>query len=355
VNRVRPVIFVALATGWAALPACSGRNASPATTTGAASTVPTTTTTTVPETTTTAVPTTSPHPLLFPELGTADPDGQGQSRPALWVKIENTQDARPQAGLDVADVVFEQVTEGGITRFISLFQSQVPDVIGPIRSTRAMDSDVVSGLRGVFAYSGGIPQSVALISQAPVASINETAAGPAMFRERSKRAPHNLFGHGPELIKFGTDQPTPPPALFSYLQPNELFTGEPAASVTVQFDPPYRPTYTYDAVSNAWLRTIGSSPFMAASGHQIAPINVIVQFVECCLDVPEGGIYKTVGGGEAWVFVDGKVAKGTWSRADRSQPTTYVDANGQPIKLRPGRTWVEYVPNGTDATVAVPG
>lgn len=348
-NRLRPGIFVAFATACAALPACSGGHAAPSTTTVPAPTVPSTTTT-VATATSTMAPTTAPPPVLFPELGTVDTDGQGQTRPALWVKIENTKDARPQAGMDEADVVFEQVTEGGITRFISLFQSQVPDVIGPVRSTRAMDSDVVSGLRGVFAYSGGIPQSVGLIRQAPVAAIDETTAGPAMFRDRAKRAPHNLFGRGPDLLKFGTDQPTPPPALFSYLSASETFAGEPAASVTVQFDPPYRPTYTYDAASNSWPRTIDSSPFMAASGRQIAPTNVIVQFVECCLDVPEGGIYKTVGGGEAWVFVDGKVAKGTWSRADRSQPTTYVDANGRPIKLRPGRTWVEYVPNGTDAT-----
>ncbi|HKA03850.1 MAG TPA: DUF3048 domain-containing protein, partial [Acidimicrobiales bacterium] len=129
-------------------------------------TVPTTvpTTTTTQATTTTSPPTTAAAVPVAPEVGLPDPTGESLTRPALWVKIENTPEARPQSGLDQADVVYEQVTEAGITRFITLFNSEVPDVVGPIRSTRAMDSDVVSPLGGVFAYSGGIPQSVNLIS-----------------------------------------------------------------------------------------------------------------------------------------------------------------------------------------------
>src|SRR5262249_18887784 len=196
---------------------------------------------------------------------------------------ENTPEARPQSGLDQADVVYEQVTEAGITRFITLFNSEVPDVVGPIRSTRAMDSDVVAPLGGVFAYSGGIPQSVELISHAPVAAVNETAAGPAMFRDRSQQAPHNLYGHANDLPALGAGQPAPSPPLFSSLAPGQAFAGDPVSAFTVNFDPPYAPTYTFDPASRTWLRSIGTAPFMAASGQQIAPTNVIVQFVPCCL------------------------------------------------------------------------
>ncbi len=288
---------------------------------------------------------------VAPETGLPDPTGQSLTRPALWVKIENTPVARPQTGLDQADVVYEQVTEAGITRFISLFNSQVPDVVGPIRSTRAMDSDVAAPLGGVFAYSGGIPQSVALISHAPVAAVDETAAGAAMFRDKSKKAPHNLYGHGADLLGLGNGQPTPIPPLFSYLSGGQAFAGDPVTSFTVDFDAPYAPTYTYDAASRHWMRSIGTEPFVASSGQQIAPTNVIVQYVACCLPVPEGGIYITVGSGEAWVFSDGKVVKGTWSRDDRSQVTKFVDANGQTIGLNPGPTWVEFVPNGENVDV----
>src|SRR5204862_483302 len=160
-----------------------------------------TTTSTLPPTTTTEASTTTAGPAptapavpVAPEVGLPDPTGESLTRPALWVKVENTPEARPQTGLDVADVVYEQVTEGGITRFITLFNSQIPDIVGPIRSTRAMDSDVVAPLGGAFVYSGGIPQSVALINQAPVVAIDQTAAGPAMYRDSSRRAPHNLYG-----------------------------------------------------------------------------------------------------------------------------------------------------------------
>jgi hypothetical protein len=291
---------------------------------------------------------------VAPETGLPDATGQSLTRPALWVKIENTPEARPQAGLNQADVVFEQVTEGGITRFITLFNSEIPDVVGPIRSTRAMDSDVASPLGGVFAYSGGIPQSVQLITHAPVAAVDETTAGKAMFRDRSKRAPHNLFGHANDLVALGSGQPTPPPALFQYLPAGQAVNGDPVGSFTVGFDPPYAPTYTYDATNNVWTRSIGSTPFVDAAGQQVAPTNVVVQFVPCCLPVPEGGTYITTGSGEAWVFSGGKMVKGTWSRNDRSQVTSFVDANNQPIRLTPGRTWVEFVPNGQNVDVTPP-
>jgi len=322
-------------------------------------TVPATTSSSTSTTSTTAATTTSPAPTapptpVAPEVGLPDPTGETLTRPALWVKIENTPEARPQTGLDQADVVYEQVTEAGITRFIALFNSEIPDVVGPIRSTRAMDSDVVAPLGGVFAYSGGIPQSVNLIQHAPVAAVDETAARSAMFRDRSKRAPHNLFGHPNDLLALGAGQPTPIPALFSYLPAGQAFAGDPVSAFRVDFDAPYAPIYTYDAASHTWLRSIGFAPFTAASGQQIAPTNVIVQFVPCCLPVPEGGIYQTVGNGEAWVFSDGKMVKGTWSRTDRSQVTSFVDANNQPIRLNPGRTWVEFVPNGENVDVLPP-
>jgi len=315
-----------------------------------------------PETSTTAATTTTvastappstaaPQPTA-PELGLPDPSGESLTRPALWVKVENTPEARPQTGLAQADVVFEQVTEGGITRFITLFNSQIPDVVGPIRSTRAMDSDVAAPLGGVFVYSGGIAQSVELITHAPVAAVDETRAGPAMFRDRTKRAPHNLYAHGPDLLPLGADQPVPVPALFSYLPAGQAFAGDPVSAFTVDFDPPYGPTYTIDPSSGRWDRSIGSTPFVDTSGEQVAPTNVIVQFVPCCLPVPEGGIYLTVGSGEAWVFSNGKVQRGTWSRDDRSQVTRFLDANNQPIRLSPGSTWVEFVPNGVNVEVA---
>ena len=300
-----------------------------------------------------SVPTTAPKPAVAPLTGLPDPTGQSQTRPALSVKIENTPAARPQTGLDVADVVFEQITEGDITRFIAVFNSNIPDVGGPIRSVRAMDPDVVAPLGGIFAYSGGIRESVDLIRQAQgVNSVDETQAGSAMFRDKSKKAPENLYGRGPDLLGKG-GQPVPVHPLFNYLEQGQPFNGEPAAQFTVGFKAGYGVSYAFDAASNTWKRSIGLAPHTAASGQQISPTNVVVEFVGCCVTSPEGGAYQTVGQGAAWVFADGKLIKGTWSRSDRAQPTQYADATGAPIKLRPGSTWVEYLPASLDYPVNV--
>jgi hypothetical protein len=300
-----------------------------------------------------ATPTTSAKPTVQPLTGLPDPNGQTQQRPALSVKIENTPEARPQTNLDTADVVFEEVTEGEITRFVAVYNSAIPDVVGPIRSVRAMDPDIVTPLGGIFAYSGGIPESVNLIRQAPgVNSLDETQAGSAMFRDKSKKAPHNLYGHGQDLLAKG-GQPVPVRSLFQYLDTGATFNGEPVAQFDVGFKQGYGVTYTFDAASNTWKRSYGPTPHIAASGQQIAPTNVIVQFVGCCVPSPEGGAYQTVGQGQAWVFSNGKIVRGQWSRSDRSQDTQFVDAAGAPIKLQPGRTWVEFVPASPDYPVNV--
>jgi Protein of unknown function (DUF3048) N-terminal domain/Protein of unknown function (DUF3048) C-terminal domain len=300
----------------------------------------------------TTTTTTAPVPTA-PETGLPDPGGQSLTRPALWVKIENTPDARPQAGLASADVVYEQVTEGDITRFIALFNSDVPDVVGPIRSVRVMDADVVSPLGGIFAYSGGIPSTVALINAAPVHAVDEDAAGAAMFRDPNKYAPHNLFGRGPQLVALG-GTPVPPPALFQYQSSTEQFSGDPVAVVSVGFPSGFDVQYVYDGASNTWKRSMAGVPFVDASGTQVAPTNIVVQFVNCCLDGFEGARYQTVGSGDAWIFSGGQLVKGTWQRSDRNQVTQFLDGAGQPIRLNPGRTWVELAPVGTPVGV-IPG
>jgi hypothetical protein len=295
-------------------------------------------------------------PAVAPLTGLADPGGQARGRPALEVKIENADDpdVRPQVGLEGADVVYEEQVEGDITRFLAIYNSTLPDTAGPIRSVRATDPNVVWPLGGVFAYSGGAAPNVELLHTAPVNAIDESGAGDAMFRDRNKHAPHNLFGHPSGLIAKG-GQPVPPPALFQYLGKNEQSSGDPATAVHVGFSPGYDPTYTYDPTSRTWKRSYGLTPFKVASGEQIAPTNVVVQFTNY-----EGGAGnptaegQTVGQGDVWVFTDGKVTKGRWVRPAKGQPAGYVDATGKPITLLPGRTWVELLPIGSAVDVTAP-
>jgi hypothetical protein len=300
-----------------------------------------------------AVTTTTPKPVVAPLTGVPDPGGLSLNRPALSVKIENTPESRPQTGIDLGDVVYEEVTEADITRFLAVFNSAVPDVVGPVRSVRTMDADLVAPLGGIYAYSGGAPQSVDHIREvAGLNTVDETQAGEAMFRDRARRAPHNLYGRGPGLFEKG-GQPIPVKPLFTYLDQGAAFNGEAVAQFTVGFKQGFAVTYAFDAASRAWKRAYGPTPHTVASGAQIAPTNVIVEMVGCCATGAEGGDFQTVGQGDAMVFSDGKLVRGRWARTDRSQATQYTDAAGAPIKLTPGRTWVELLPAGPDYPVTV--
>ncbi len=296
--------------------------------------------------------TTTEAPKIAPLTGLPDLDGGAQNRPALTIKVDNLdgEGVRPQTGLEGADVVYEEVTEGGITRFAAVYQSQVPAEVGPVRSVRAIDSDLVSPIGGVFAYSGGAGPNVDRIRLAPVNSLDESQAGDAMFRVDTNEPPHNLFARPQALFDRG-GQPVPPPALFQYLADQEVFAGEAVTSFTAQFENPgYSPTYTYDAATRTWKRDIAGAPFVMANGTQIAPTNVIEQFTQ----YTGGGEGQVIGEGEAWVFSDGKLIRGRWVRPTADQPAQYLDAAGAPIKLLPGTTWVELLPVGRPVDVVAP-
>jgi len=209
--RGRPVAAVIGVLALAVVAAACGSGSAAQTTATTRSTAPPTTTTTV------FVPT-------APLTGLPDPSGASQTRAALSVKIENTPEARPQSGLDVADVVYEEVVEGGITRFWAIFNSAAPAVVGPIRSVRLMDPNIVTPIGGVVAYSGGTPDNVALIRATPTVTVDENNAGDAFFRESTRFAPHNLYGDTSKLWARG-GEPVPPHPLFTYLAKGESFAG----------------------------------------------------------------------------------------------------------------------------------
>ncbi|MEX1008166.1 MAG: DUF3048 domain-containing protein [Acidimicrobiia bacterium] len=311
---------------------------------------------------TTVVPSTAPPPPIAPLTGLPDPSGDSQRRPALAVKVENHPDARPQAALDQADVVYEEEVEGNITRFVAIFNSTAPETIGPVRSVRLQDPDIVWPIHGIFAYSGGAADPVAAINAAPVHAVDNNAAvangAAAMERDAPgqppRQSPHNLYGHGPQLFALDGD-PKPPPPLFQYAPtgvppPPDSDLGQPVASMRVGFLGEFDVSYNWDADSGTWKRFQHGQPHLVVGGNQVAPTNVVVQFTQ--YDGVANG--QTVGEGDVWVFTDGRVRTGRWIRPDREQPAHYVDANGQPILLRPGRTWVEILPVGYAVDVESP-
>lgn len=281
---------------------------------------------------------------VAPLTGLPDKSGASFKRPAVTVKINNTNRAT-QSGIDQADVVYEEVVEGGITRLAAIFNSHAPDKVGPVRSVRKTDQSIVWPIGGIFAYSGGAQYAIDSIDTAPVKQLDETRAGSMMYRDpdNSQYAPFNLWAHVDQMYSAG-GKPIPPPPLFKYRSPHARVGGIATSSFHVGFANGFDTTWTWDTKSGTWLRTAGSggSPDVDAEGVRLAPKNVVVMFVQYAGGVGvEQSEAVLTGTGPAWVFTGGKVIKGTWTRPDKEKPAKFTNASGHQITLTPGQTWVE--------------
>jgi hypothetical protein len=306
-------------------------------------------TTTVPATTSTTLPPQAPL------TGLPQPDAEKLHRPAVVVKIDNNAAARPQAGLDAADVVYEEVTEG-ITRFVVVFQSTDTDPIGPVRSVRPADPLIVAPLGGLLVFSGGAPNIVQLVRNADLRFIDENTTE-ALYRRSGRSAPHNLYTDSEKLYRQVGEAKEPPP-FAPFLKPGETYNAPGATPVTAMDIPlaDITASYTWDASAKGWARSTNGQAHNLESGGVWTPGNVIVQFVGYSRFAADAAVTypEVTGTGEAWYFLNGTLAKGTWSKAGAITVTSYADANGAPIVFPPGRTIVELVHSDANVSVEAP-
>ncbi len=310
---------------------------------------------------TTQPPTTGPPPTVD---ANADPltglphDPAAPPRAVLIVKIDNAPKARPQAGINDADIVVEEGVEGGVTRFATLFHSRDAVSVGPVRSARSTDLLFAQQLgRSLFAYSGANAVFADLIRKAPLVDVG-VGRFPALYKRQPGRpSPYNLFSETRGLYASAPDDKTPPAPLFSYRAAGEAppeAVSEPAPRVQAVWKLIITTTvvYAWDEASKTFKRTNNGQPHLDAGGTQVAPENVVFQVVgyrntglvdTSGAAVPEA---ELIGEGEAWVLTAGRLIKGRWSRPTEAQTTTYTLPSGEPIKLTPGRTWLELVPLG---------
>jgi hypothetical protein len=312
-------------------------------------------TTTRPEPSTTTAPAVAANasPLTGLPLDPAMP-----ARAALVVKIDNAPKARPQAGINEADVVVEEGVEGGVTRFATLFQSHDAPSVGPVRSARSTDLLFAQQLgRPLFSYSGANAVFLDLVRKAPLVDVGVGRFPTSYHREPGRPAPYNLFSDTKALFSSAGDDVTPPPPLFSYRPAGEAPPDaglEPAPRVQAIWKLNITTTvvYAWDQASKTFRRTTDGAPHLDAAGAQVSTDNVVFQVVSYTntglvdrsgAAVPEAGL---VGEGEAWVLTAGRLIKGRWSRPAGGQTTAYTLPTGEPIRLTPGRTWLEFVPVG---------
>jgi hypothetical protein len=340
--RRTTVAAVALALGLAA--ACGGGDK-----------VVAPSTTTVPEATTSTIP---PEAAFL--TGMPQHEAEKQDRPALTIKVDNAPAARPQAGLDAADVVFEEVVEGGVVRFLAVFHSQDADSVGPVRSVRPVDPEIVTPIKGLFAYSGGAPQFERLIKKAPVTLVGWDDLPKAYTQRKGRPAPHNLFTSTTELYKGAKKNATPPPPLFTFLptgQPFAVAGGSPLTSLSIAMGGMTKAEWHWDDGVGVWRRVTNGTEHTLDNGQQLGLTNVIIQFVRYAdTDSRDAAGYrvptaKVIGKGEAWILSDGRLVKATWDKASAAAITSYTDSSNLPVKLTPGTTWVALAPVGAQTTV----
>jgi hypothetical protein len=299
----------------------------------------------------TPTPTPSPTGPLAPLTGEVV-SADAAARPALAVKIENTAKARPQAGLEVADLVFEELVEGGITRFFAVFQSDVPAQIGPIRSARLVDADLLPAFSGIFLYSGGRDDVEASIRGA---ATRLTEGDSGVYRQSGRRAPSNLFADGvpvySEAMKRTPELTAPAPMFeFSTDVPAGACASCDGSAIDASMSNQVTSAWTYEIAAGLYRLAPNGTRQPTVSGDDVGAANVILMGVELgtggCCDTA-GSPYvttRTTGSGRAVVLRDGQWFETVWSRASASDGWSFA-IDGATMALKPGATWIHLIPS----------
>ncbi len=229
-----------------------------------------------------------------------------------------------------------------------------------MRSVRPMDPPLVAPLGGLVGYSGGIAQFVQKLHAAPVQDVGVDAVSSAYKRKKGRSAPSNLFATTATLWGAAREGFSKPPGpLFEYLTGDDAF-GDEVVRVEIPFATGSKSSYAYDPASKTWKRSQNGAAHVTAAGRQIAPGNVVIQFVlQRTLNVRDAAGNRVpesivTGEGEAWLLTRGRIVKGRWVKGDDRTPTRFLDAFGGPFRLSPGSTWVHLVPVGIEVDLTAP-
>jgi len=268
--------------------------------------------------------------------------------PSLAAKIDNHVEARPQAGLERTDLVFEELVEGGLTRYVAVWHSDVPKEIGPIRSIRPMDPDIVSPLGGIIAYSGGQYRFVVLMQATDVfnAVHGYSDVADLMFRAADRPSPHDVMVRAQALVT-RYDGIDPPKQQFAFADDvsasSAAIDGTAISSATITFSPASKPSWTWDDDRGVWLRSQLGTADKDAHGDRLTATNVVVVRVPISYGL---GVPKTelIDSGRAWVLSDGKVIEAHWTKSSRTGLIQLTDDSGASIRLAPGNSWIELMP-----------
>lgn len=278
----------------------------------------------------------------------------------IAVMIENLVSIRPQAGLGQANLVYEALAEGGITRFMAVYaHNDSIEKIGPIRSARHYFVDWAEEYRGMYSYVGGSPQALGITGSSDyIIDLNQFYNANYYYREETLAAPHNLFSNS-ELLSFALRDHAVADVVGNYVayvfKDNLEKNKRPQTVNPIQINfsnADYKVEWRYDRDSNSYLRWNGGEPHLDANtNEQLSARNIIIQKMETSLLDPATGRLDMVirGEGEAILFQDGQAILGRWIKSGRGERTQFITLDNIAMSFNPGVTWIEVVP--TDRTV----
>jgi hypothetical protein len=288
-----------------------------------------------------------------PMTGLEAEDGSVLDRRVLAVKIENSPEARPQMGLAEADVIYEQEAEGGISRFIALYHCRDADRVGPIRSARPVDPDVLRQYGDpLFVHAGSVDAVINAVEDAGIEMINCNFEEATCPRDEGREAPHDVFTSTDALREFGGQNGEPPEDVFAFDEevPEGARRGR---QLNLSFSPVANVFWKYRNNQDLYLRFHDDVLHRLEDGSPVTAANVVVMLVDreatriqdsAGNPVPN---FDVVGRGDLLVFRNGRVIEGEWQRESPDEATQLLDAQGEEIPLALGQTWVELFP--TDA------
>jgi hypothetical protein len=288
--------------------------------------------------------------------------GEVEVRPALAVKIENSPEARPQAGLEEADLVWEEIVEGGISRYIAVWNSSIPEEIGPIRSIRPMDGNIVGPLHGLMVCSGGKSHFLATARDAELQLVTMDGGDPGFYRVKTRPAPHNVYADPADfLTQADGEHSAQPESQFEFAATAGAATaatsGKDAPVVALAMSAAAHPTWTWDEPAGTWLRSEGDVAAESVAGVRLSAANVVAMTVDIRTaqgrdpagnSIPESIV---IGEGDGFVASAGKIVDIRWSKESATAIPVITDDAGGPVTLAPGTTWVELVPSSGSWTV----
>ncbi len=287
-------------------------------------------------------------------LTSLDPDRASRvERPAVAIKIENNPVAYPLSGLEHAEIVYEEPVEGGLTRFMAIYRCTDSPQAGPVRSARIVDPPIMSPYTRILGAAGGNDIVMDALDEAEIVTIDETKGGDAMTRvdRPGITSEHTLYADTAAVRQLGRKQ-------FDEAPPDDLFefgdlqgTGRRARAVTLTFSAGTVVTYEWNG--RRWDRSDGDAPLANETGEQIQVDNVIIEEhtvehsdrLSDTLGTPSPEIADVTGSGRAFLFRDGRVFAGRWTRESEDEPVRFETRSGDAFVLHPGTTWIELLPD----------